>query len=213
MANAIDLEAETDRPARGRRPDPAKDEAILSAAREMFLDKGYAASIDDIAERAGVVKQTVYARFKSKEDLFAAVIRNTADELIAPLSAPDGHRSVRDTLTAIGEQYHRVLLEPRRIRMSRLMIAEASTFPELARRYFESGPSYVCGRLSDYLARASARGELKVEDARLAASQFLGLVKGVEHLGALLGVDSAEGELQRKRRLAAAIDAFLKLYG
>ncbi len=213
MANAADLDAETERPIRGRRPDPAKDEAILAAARELFLEKGYGVSIDDIAERAGVVKQTVYARFKSKEDLFGAVIRAVADELVAPLSAPDAGRSARERLTAIGEQYQRVILEPKRIRMARLMIAEATSFPELARRYFESGPSYVCSRLSEYLARASERGELKIEDASLAASQFLGLLKGVDHLGALLGIDSAESALQRKRRLAAAIDAFLKLYG
>lgn len=213
MTDAIDLDAEAERPARGRRPDPAKDEAILAAARDLFVDKGYSVSIDEIAERAGVVKQTVYARFKSKEDLFGAVIRAVADELVAPLSAPDSGRSVRDRLTAIGEQYQRVILEPKRIRMARLMIAEATSFPALARRYFESGPSYVCGRLSDYLARATERGELTIEDPTLAASQFLGLLKGVNHLGALLGVENAENDLQRKRRLAAAIDAFLKLYG
>ncbi|MEQ8179689.1 MAG: TetR/AcrR family transcriptional regulator C-terminal domain-containing protein [Amphiplicatus sp.] len=119
----------------------------------------------------------------------------------------------RDRLTAIGEQYQRVILEPKRVRMARLTIAEATSFPDLARRYFESGPSYACGRLSDFLATATERGELKIQDAPLAASQFLGLLKGVDHLGALLGIDSAEGEPQRKRRLAAAIDTFLKLYG
>ena len=71
----------------------------------------------------------------------------------------------------------------------------------------------MCDRLSAYLATATERGELKVEDAPLAASQFHGLLNGVDHLGALLGIDSAEGEPQRKRRLAAAIDAFLKSYG
>ncbi|MEX0644235.1 MAG: TetR/AcrR family transcriptional regulator [Parvularculaceae bacterium] len=210
MAEAVDIAEER---TRGRKPDPAKDEAILAAARELFLEKGYSASIDDIAERAGVVKQTVYARFKSKEDLFAAVIRSTAEELVAPLSGPDRDRSVRDTLTAIAEQYHRILLEPKRIQMARLMIAEAAKFPDLARRYYEVGPSYVCGRLADYLDDATASGALHVADSKLAASQLFGMIKGVEHLGALLGVSPAENELNRRRRIAAAVDAFLRLYG
>ncbi len=64
--------------ARGRRPDPSKEQAILDAAQALFLEKGYGASVDEIAERAGVVKQTVYSRFRSKEDLFAACVRAAA---------------------------------------------------------------------------------------------------------------------------------------
>lgn len=209
MTEVVELAEEK---TRGRKPDPAKDQAILAAARELFLKKGYGASIDEIAERAGVVKQTVYARFKSKEDLFATVIHATAEQLVAPLSASGGERAVRDTLVAIADQYHQILLEPARIQMARLMIAEAPKFPALARRYYEGGPSYVCGRLADYLSAATKRGALKVADPKLAASQFFGMIKGVEHLGALLGIDVAENELQRRRRIAAAVDAFLKIY-
>lgn len=210
MADTADLDIAEEK-TRGRKPDPAKDQAILDAARDLFLEKGYGASIDEIAERAGVVKQTVYARFKSKEDLFATVIHATAEQLVAPL-ASDRERSVRDTLVAIAEQYHQILLEPSRIQMARLMIAEAPKFPALARRYYEGGPSYVCGRLAEYLEKATKRGALKVTDPMLAASQFFGMIKGVEHLGALLGIDVAENELQRRRRIASAVDAFLKIY-
>ncbi|MGE0410220.1 MAG: TetR/AcrR family transcriptional regulator [Amphiplicatus sp.] len=197
---------------RGRKPDPAKEEAIFEAARAAFLEKGYAASIDEIAERAGVVKQTIYARFKSKEDLFADVIRAGAEEFLAPLFATDGDRSIRTILTTIGERYHRMMLEPKRVKLARLIISEAAKFPDLAQRYYEVGPDYVSRRLADYIAEASRRGLLKVDDPALAASQLLGMIKGNEHLGALLGVESAENESRRRRRVAAAIDAFMKLY-
>ncbi len=210
MANIADFEIAEEK-TRGRRPDPAKDQAILDAARALFLEKGYGASIDEIAERAGVVKQTVYSRFQSKEELFAASVHAVAEQLLAPISMATAGKP-RETLLAFGDQYHRILLEPGRIQLSRLMIAEAQQFPALAKRYFDAGPLYVRNGLAAFLAKETKAGAMHVGDPAVAASQFLGMIKGVEHLGALLGVDYAENELQRRRRIAAAVDAFMKIY-
>ena len=50
---------------------------IAAAAFEAFAEKGYAATrIDDVAKRAGVSKGLTYLYYKTKEDLFKAVIRN-----------------------------------------------------------------------------------------------------------------------------------------
>lgn len=203
--------AET-RPGRGRRPDPAKERAIIEAAQDLFLDKGYSVCVDEIAERAGVVKQTIYSRFRSKEELFAACIRAGAEALVAPLFAAMPGRSVRETLTAFAEQYRSVALEPKRIRLVRVVIAETDKFPELARRFYEDGPLYLRRRLASWLEKETRAGALAIANAELAASQFFGLIKGVEHLGALLGVDAAEGELLERQRIRSAVDAFMKLY-
>lgn len=209
IANNIDA---GDRSVRGRKPDPAKDQSIIEAAQAMFLEKGYSVSLDDIAERAGVVKQTIYSRFRSKEELFAACIRTRAEELVAPLVAAVPGQSVRDTLGAFAEQYRRVALEPARIQLMRLLIAQAEQFPDLARRFYEDGPLYVHHRLAGYLEKQAGAGALLVDNADIAASQFLGLIKGVEHLGALLGISAAESELQQRGRINNTVDAFLKLY-
>ena len=59
---------------RGRPRDPAKLEAILDAAYDLFVDRGIAATpMDLVAERAGVSKMTVYANFRDKPALLAAV--------------------------------------------------------------------------------------------------------------------------------------------
>lgn len=210
MTASSDLEGE-EHAGRGRKPDPAKDQAIFDAARALFLEKGYGVSIDEIAERAGVVKQTVYARYASKEDLFAATVRAVAEELLAVLAAAPAGKP-RETLTAFAEQYRRIISEPQRIKMLRLMIAQAGQFPKLAERYFEAGANYVHDRLADYIAKESAGGALDVPDPDLASSQFLGLVKGVEHIGALLGIETARDELLGKARIAASVDAFMKIY-
>ena len=53
-----------------------KKQAVIQAARESFLGKGYSGtSMDTIAETAGVTKQTVYRYYPSKERLFAAVMQ------------------------------------------------------------------------------------------------------------------------------------------
>lgn len=67
-------------------------------------------------------------------------------------------------------------------------------------------------RLAAYLDRQARAGALAIDDADRAASQFLGLIKGVEHLGALLAITGAEDELQGRGRIAASVDAFLKLH-
>lgn len=200
-------------PARGRPPDPAKDSAIAEAARSLFLEKGYGASLDDIATRAGVSKQTVYARFKSKEDLFAAIIRTTADEMLRPLLSEDAQKTPRETLIALGEQYLQTIFQPRRLALQRLLIAQSAMFPALAKRYYEAGPSYVYEKLAGYLARGTRAGRLAVENPAIAAEQFLGMVKGLDHVGALLGLEAAKAEPARRRRVEESVDAFLKIYG
>ena len=59
-------------PAEKSRPD--KHDAIIRAASEMFLAEGFdRTSLDQIAQRAGVSKQTIYSHFADKEALFKAI--------------------------------------------------------------------------------------------------------------------------------------------
>src|SRR5258708_17778626 len=70
---------------RGRPRDPAKLEAILDAAYDLFLDRGIAATpMDLVAERAGVSQMTVYANFQYKPALLAAVFERTINTMRLP---------------------------------------------------------------------------------------------------------------------------------
>jgi AcrR family transcriptional regulator len=60
---------------------------LLETAREVFLERGYHRStLDDIADAAGFTKGAVYARFKSKDELFLALYDDWVDQRIADLA-------------------------------------------------------------------------------------------------------------------------------
>src|SRR6266496_6522087 len=56
-------------------------EAVLAAARRVFIDKGYAgATLEAIAEEAGFSKGVMYSQFQSKADLFLTLLERRIDE-------------------------------------------------------------------------------------------------------------------------------------
>src|SRR6266436_2972192 len=72
--------------------------AILEAAKNVFSEQGYElATMDDIAERAGTTKRTVYAHFENKETLFAAMVEHSAGVFMQYLGEFDNSASNSQT--------------------------------------------------------------------------------------------------------------------
>ncbi len=70
---------------RGRPRDADVDRRILHAARDLLLSKGYAGlSIDEVAERAGSAKTTLYRRWPTKDHLILSVIARMQDDVSIP---------------------------------------------------------------------------------------------------------------------------------
>ena len=68
---------------RGRPRDPAVDRAILEAARSVLARKGFTGtSMDEIARQAGVGKDTLYRRWKSKDDLVLHVLTALSEQQV-----------------------------------------------------------------------------------------------------------------------------------
>jgi AcrR family transcriptional regulator len=71
----------------GSRRNPDAEAAILAAARELLIDRGYQGfSVDEVARRAGAGKPTIYRWWPTKADLFIAVY---GAEKAAAIAAPD----------------------------------------------------------------------------------------------------------------------------
>jgi AcrR family transcriptional regulator len=192
--------------------DRSKRAQIMTAASQCFLEVGFgAASMDAIAQRARVSKATVYAHFASKEELFGTIIAErcrTAFGENSPIRLE--HADVAAVLTAAGRRFVELLLSAEGLAMYRLVVAEAPRFPEIGRVFYEAGPAPLYQQLSAYMAEADRRGWLAVAEPRLAAEQFLGMLKGDSFLKRVLGLPGDGEGLERE--IAAAVAVIMKAY-
>lgn len=110
------------------------DERILDAARKIFLEQGFkGASCDEIAQAARSGKQTIYARFGNKRELFTAVVtRDLASRIAESESAVLTGATIEERLVSAGTFMLQLALDPERIGLMRLAIAETHRFPDLA---------------------------------------------------------------------------------
>ena len=180
----------------------AKRDAILEAARKVFMEVGFGtASMDTIATEAKVSKQTVYNHFGSKEELFAAMIRYWVDQKLTVFSETAKLGRPEDTLRAMAHQFLDHGSAEQRVSMYRILMGESSRFPELGQIFYKSGPAVVRKFLADYLAEQHKRGVLHVDDPVLATEQFFGMLNGCQ-FKAQLGIE----KLPNKQAIDAYID-------
>ena len=183
-------------------------ERVLRAATSSFLTRGYRSSVDEIARRAGVAKQTVYQHFPSKDELFKEVARDLTRRVLVELDA--GPRDVRAGLMRVARAYRKRVLGAQGIATLRTVVPEVPRFPALARAMYAGGAGALVARLAAYLARAMGAGELRRDDPELAAEIFLGMLVGHDRLKRLFGVNGADkGDARRTARM---VDCFLRAY-
>lgn len=154
--------------------------AIMTAAKELFLEQGFGAvSMDQIARQAGVSKATVYAHFVSKEKLFAEMVfRACIAKAHAVLPELQADSDIEAALEEIAHIVVDHLLSPEPLAVYRIIMAEGPRFPELPKAFFGNGPLPMIRRLTDFFENANRLGLLSVPDTRLAAEQMVWLVRG-----------------------------------
>ncbi|MFA5121424.1 TetR/AcrR family transcriptional regulator [Zavarzinia sp.] len=193
---------------------PAKYRQVLQAAGELFLDQGFAGtSMDAVARRAGVSKATIYAYFASKEDLFEAMVSHGKDERFATLYQADlDSLGVEAALSRVAHEFMAVLTSPQSLKTLRVIMAEAGRRPDLAARFYRAGPDRVMAALTDYLTRVAERGELAIEDPRIASQLFFGMIRGDLHLRRMLGLADQPDAAEVARLADAAVAMFLRAH-
>ena len=195
-----------------------KRRAILDAATSVFLRQGYlGTSMDEIAALAGVSKQTVYKHFADKERLFIEIVTSTVNEISDPvheevLHLEDSGDVEADLCDLARRQLARVM-QPRLLELRRLVIGEASRFPQLGRTFYERGPGRTIAALATAFERLAARGVLRLEDPALAAAQFNWLIMSDPiNQAMLLGPDGIPAPADINRLADAGVRAFLRAY-
>ncbi|MDE3725108.1 TetR/AcrR family transcriptional regulator [Nocardiopsis sp. N85] len=207
-----------------RRLDPRiarSREAILAAAADLFYADGYAhTSIEDIAARAGVAKRTVYNVFADKETLFRSLLttsidtatgfaRRAADEL-EHAGTPE---AARDALLTVGRRLAATVADGRIVPLRRLVITEASRFPDLAAQYYAAAPEPVMASLARSLERFHRLGWVHAPDPSRAAEHFAFLVLGLTLDSALFDPEGRAGDPEEiDHRAVDGVHAFLRAY-
>ncbi len=182
-------------------------ERLLESARQVFVTEGYRASMDAVAERAGVVKQTLYNHFGSKHELFAEVIRRAVKTMLVPLDAGSG--DLRGTLVALGKAVRQAALSPEGIALFRVLAVDAPRFPELSAAIFAAGPEHAAEQLARFLGNAMRAGRLRRDNPQFAADMLFGMLVESERMRRLHGAAAKEDE---DAQVAAIVDCFLRAF-
>ena len=182
-------------------------QAILNAGKDVFLEQGYeGASMDRIAERAGVTKRTVYAHFASKHALFTeAVARGCANVIGQMPRASQLGEDPRVGLFLALRTSRELMLSPSCLRLERAVAAEAERHPEFAvqvREAFAAGEALLREALDGWVAS----GRLNPHDTALSARMLSNQVAHATSMRGLMG-EPADDPLA-----LAAVDATVILF-
>jgi len=171
---------------------------ILEAATELFCGQGFPnTSMDEVAKKAGVSKQTVYAHFGNKDDLFLAAIESKCvvyqlTEVLADPAQPES------ALALFAEYFGELIASDDAITVYRACVSQVETHPEPAQLYFEAGPEHMLGLLGDYFTRVEDHGRYRFGDKRRAATRLCLMLFGELRLRKELGLNT--GTLEREHR-------------
>jgi TetR/AcrR family transcriptional regulator, mexJK operon transcriptional repressor len=196
-----------------------KRQAILDAATQVFLSKGYlGTSMDEIAALAEVSKQTVYKHFADKEALFNEIVLGTVNEASDPVyeevtnlaDTGDLEADLRD----LARRQLSLVMQPKVLQLRRLVIGEGGRFPELGKTFYEQGPGRTLKALTEAFERLAERGELELDDPAAAANHFNWLIMSAPiNRAMLLGDDKPPKKAELERYVDSGVRAFLAAYG
>lgn len=209
------------RAARARADAARSEDAILAASRTLFLERGYdGVNLDQIAETAGLSRQTVYNRFGSKEAVFRATLRRHWGSLLAWadwVRESIGGVTFEDPaakLVGIAGALYRFAEEGDQIGFTRLVIAESRTRPWIGEEFHRFGQAPAVEALTRVLGAMANQGAIDCERPDIAARQFLGLVQEFAVWPRVMGVDAGVlGLPPREVVIAEAVATFLCRYG
>lgn len=157
-------------PRRSRRKE-ARPAEVIEAARDLFIERGFAATkLEDVARRAGVSVGLPYVYFENKAGLFKAVVRASVlpnirlgEELLETYTGP-----TEELLRLVVTRYQQMNHE-RSAGLPKLVVAEAANFPDIARFYMEEVVMRGRRFFASIIQRGIDRGEFRpVDSAQMA---------------------------------------------
>ncbi|WP_338479882.1 TetR/AcrR family transcriptional regulator [Pseudomonas trivialis] len=198
----------------GRPKDMAKRQAILEAAKVLFLSNGYAStSMDAVALEAGVSKLTVYSHFTDKETLFTAAVVATCEEQLPVMyfELPAGI-PVETVLLNIARGFHRLINSEESVNLHRLMMTTGNQDVKLSQIFFEAGPMRMLQGMERLLGKIDQSGALSIDKPFTAAEHFFCLLKGTANFRLLYGCGGQLSEQAAEAHVQDVVGLFMRAY-
>lgn len=188
--------------------------AIVAAARKAFLRNGYGqTTMSAVAAAVGGSKTTLWSYYRNKQDLFAAVVDDLVErygEALRLVLPSDGNPA--QTLTLLGVSIMSTILRPQIVAMHRMVMGEATRFPELGQLLFERGARRGKLRTAEWLAQQMEDGKLRRADPVLAAQHFVALCQSGSYQMHLMGACPKPRPDDVRREVEAAVEIFMRAY-
>ena len=185
-----------------------RPQEITEAAFAAFAEKGFTATkVEDVARQAGVSKGLLYLYFKTKEELFKAVIRSVVmprvDELTRALDSSElgAEDFIRGPMLAFMK---RLPGSPASV-VIRLMISEAPKHPDLVDFYWDNVASRGLGALRQLLERGVANGEFRESAVNDLPQLFIAPVM----MSVVWGIVFADRSLDTDKLIETHVDMIL----
>jgi AcrR family transcriptional regulator len=188
-------------PPKWRRRPEDRPKQIIEAALAVFGERGLAnARLQDIAERAGVSKGTIYLYFPNKEELFREMIRQTAVAAIETSEKTVGHGTPTEQLYAAMRGHWNFVRSPSFKTIHRLVLGELHQFPDLAEFYANEVVARGLKLLSGIIRQGVVTGDFREIDPVVAARMLVALMvmNGIwraEHTGVPVLCDKKNEEV------------------
>jgi AcrR family transcriptional regulator len=154
-------------PTKRERRKESRPGELLAAALDLFVEKGFTATrVEEVAQRAGVSKGTLFLYFSSKEELFKAVVRENISGRFAEwgeeLKSFEG--SSEELLRHCMHSWWERVGATKASGIPKLMLSEAGNFPELVQFFQQEVVQPGNDLIQRILQRGVDRGELRAVD-------------------------------------------------
>jgi AcrR family transcriptional regulator len=179
--------------------------------RELVREQGVQISMDAVAARAGCSKQTLYARYGSKQALLLQVLSEDSRNRVTLAGTPDA-ATLRPLLVAFARDHLARLSAPDAIGTARLITAQASRFPDEVRELFDTCVGGLQERLAVWLRQAMRRGLLRHDDPHFAAELLLGMIVGMDFDRQRFLLPHRDAAAEQAAWADFAVDSFLRAF-
>jgi AcrR family transcriptional regulator len=190
-----------------------KRQEIVTVAREVFREKGYAvASMAEISGRLGGSKGTLYSYFTSKEELFVAVMLEMSQRSAASmLSELEQAADMKAVLPKFMNTLITLLCSEELVDFRRMLISEAGR-SRIGKVAYEQGPRRYMEKFADLFAAQMRLGHFRNVDPRQASIHMQSLCMGGPVQWVLEGVIDRPSNEEIATAAQAAADVFLRAY-